>query len=227
MIARMTDPEQPEDDYSRSARCDTCQLGPSLCLCSRLPLVSLDYRFIVIRHRSEIGRQSGTGGLVGRLIEGSKILDHGMPAGPFDPSPLRDSTRDYRLVYPGLQATPLDAESIPDPSSTAFVLLDASWRKARRMTTRIPELCGMPMVSLGGGEQGESLRRPPAPGRFFTLEAAVRVVETMRDEGPASVLRGALDLVVRRRRHERGLIPKAKLYEFEAETEGDRASWDG
>ncbi len=196
------------NDYSRQARCHICLLGPGLCVCQELDSIELPYRFIIIRHRSEIGCQSNTGGIASRLVAGTVLLDHGCREGPFDPAPLHKPNTDYCLLYPGPDATELTPDFVQRSSSLVFVVLDGSWPKARRMTQRISALHGIAKVALPGRPQGASLRKPHGPQRFFTLEAMARVIDTLGPADQAEVLRNAMSKVMSRRLHERGKIPR-------------------
>lgn len=199
------------DNYTRAARCAFCKLTPRLCVCDELPRIDLPFRFVVVRHGTEIGRQSNTGALVPRLLPASVLIDYGLRDNPYDSTPLVDPLTDYWLLFPDEQAQLLSRADFTCAAgrSTAFVVLDATWRQARRMLTRVRELRGMRCVALPASPQPARLmRKPPAPGRYFTLEAVTRTVETLGFAAEAAQLRAASTLVVRRVLHIRGKLPR-------------------
>lgn len=211
------------DDYSRSARCEVCLLSPGLCVCAELPQIHIDERFFVIRHATELDKHSNTGGLVPHLLPGSQLLDHGVPEGPFDRSLLAEPDTQYQILYPGPRSEVLrptaeqgDASSRP----RVLIVLDGTWRKARRMLLRITELRTFPLVHLppvGRGsstERSESkprLRKPPQPGFRYTLEAVHEAVNALGYKDESRRLEAFTRKVIERRFHSRGKIPRSAL----------------
>ncbi|MFN0058869.1 MAG: DTW domain-containing protein [Planctomycetota bacterium] len=199
------------DNYTRAARCTFCKLTPRLCVCDELPRIELPFRFVIVRHGKEVGRQSNTGALVPRLLPASVLVDYGLRDNPYDPAPLVDPRTDYWLLFPDEQAHLLTRTDVSREAgrSTAFVVLDATWRQARRMLTRLPELRRMRCVALPAAPQpAQLMRKAPAPGRYFTLEAVTRTVETLGFVEEAAQLRAASTLLVRRVLHIRGKLPR-------------------
>lgn len=195
------------DDYTRASRCSVCLLTPALCVCAELPRIELPERFVVIRHCTELDKHSNTGGLVPHLLTHSRLLEHGVPEGPFDPSCLTEPDVDYQILYPGAQSTPVT----PTPAGSrprTIILLDGTWRKARRMLLRIPVLRGMPLVHLPDAELPETprLRKPPTDQCRFTLEAVCHAVAALGHTAEAAELTAITRKVMERRLHGRGKI---------------------
>lgn len=215
---KTTNTARVPDDYSREARCVDCRLTPGLCVCDELPVLELPVRFILVQHYTERLRQSNTGRIVTRMLAGSRLLMHAAPSRKLDGSPLREANTDYYLLYPEVGAATLTPELIADRGESrrrgvTFVVLDATWRKARRMACRIPELRGMPRIALPvGAPIGTVLRRALAENQHYTLEAVTRAVETL-GLSEATTLRAATGLIMRRLLHTRGRLPRGAVTE--------------
>ncbi len=184
---------EPDNDYFRDARCRRCKLSPSLCFCDRIIPVQFPVRILIVQHFTERKSISNTGSLLPLLLDNAEVLPYAHPADPFDPTPLRDSEQEYRLLYPHPDAEELSpttfAESDAPPT---LVVLDGTWPKAQRMTRRVSDLHRLPSVclpsdpilpdaseahaqSLVNGCRG-FLRRRHLPGRLSTLESVLQAL---------------------------------------------------
>lgn len=96
------------------------------------------------------------------------------------------------LLYP----PDADAEESPalaakveadSPPCTRLVLLDATWRKSRKMLHLNPLLRQLPRLSLSPtGPSRYAIRKAQLPGQLSTLEAAVMALKQL--EGPSPQL---------------------------------------
>lgn len=201
----------PPEDYARAARCRRCKLPSGFCVCSSIPRFEVPYRFYVLRHATEAGRQSNTGSLIPEMLVGSRLFDWGSVNGPMDRTLLVDSGADFYKLFPVPAAPCVSPELIrftPGCVPT-FILCDATWSQARRMVTRIPELRPFPFVSVSASPNAQParvMRKPPRPGHLSTLAAAIRVVELMGDEEIARSMRSFMEML-----YERILVVRGKL----------------
>ncbi|MGE3167156.1 MAG: DTW domain-containing protein [Planctomycetota bacterium] len=198
-------------DYTRAARCRRCKLPPGLCVCASIPRFELPYRFYVLRHATEVDKQSNTGSLVPEMLPGSRMFEWGSVQGPMDRSVLVDSQSLYFKLFPIPSAPCVSPELVLDSDGRVptFVLCDASWSRARRMVTRIPELQRYPFVSLPAtlnAQPARAMRRPPKPGHLSSLAAAIRVIELMGDVDVAREMRAFMEML-----YERILVVRGKV----------------
>jgi DTW domain-containing protein YfiP len=173
-----------------------------------------------LQHFSEARRQSNTGRLTARMVEGSEVLPWGWPGRPFDPAAFADSETDYRVLYPRQDARILCPEiDRPAPGRTlALVLLDATWSQTRSMSRRVPGLSDLPFVRLPDGQPPRwELRRSPDRVSFSTLEAAIRAVEVLESPEAARPMGEVLERVMLRSFQMRGKIRRSELERREAE----------
>ncbi|MET0795550.1 MAG: tRNA-uridine aminocarboxypropyltransferase [Polyangiaceae bacterium] len=154
--------------------CPRCLLQLEICVCDVLPLVEAKTELVLIRHLTERKLTSNTGRFAALALSRSRILEYG-GGEPFDASALvRPGTA---LLYCSGPARPLSFT--PD----RLIVLDGSFRQARRMYKRVPELRQLPELSLPAPLVTPTrLRRPPQPEGMSTIEAIASALSAL--EGP-------------------------------------------
>ena len=153
--------------------CPRCLFRTEVCLCGLTPEVQTRTKIIIVRHVGERRRTSNTGRLAALALPNSEIIDYGLE-GSFDGSAL-DGPGAW-LLYPDAGRS---LEARPPPAR--LVVLDATWRQARRMFRRIDALRAMPKLALEGFD-AVRLRRPTHPCGMSTLEAIAHALGLL--EGP-------------------------------------------
>ncbi len=95
------------------------------------------------------------------------------------------------LLYPPsafdghASAAPLDTASLRDLQKLRLVVLDATWRKSRKMLHQSPALQRLPRLALNAVPVGRyAIRRAHAPGQLSTLEATCAALAQL--EGDAT-----------------------------------------
>ena len=97
----------------------------------------------------------------------------------------------------------------PATAPARLVVIDATWRQARRM---LRQLRGFSFVGLPPGARAQlCLREPPSPGCLSTVEAAARAVACLGHAAAAEQLARAIDLVAPRMMHVRSWIRRSDL----------------
>ena len=190
--------------YEKGRRCDTCRLPEPLCVCADLPRVQVPFELLLIQHRMERKSASNTGTVTARILQPSRLLEYQGATTPEIESALRgDAPR--LLLYPLGRAEPLTPAHIePGPR---LIVLDATWKQARRMYRKLGPLRGCTAVTLPREVRPRwVLRQPPAPGMLGTAEAIAAATEALGCKAAAAELRAALDVVLRRALHVRSKI---------------------
>jgi DTW domain-containing protein len=116
------------------------------------------------------------------------------------------------LLYPPTEfeghaaPAPLDTIQLNDPSKVRLVVLDATWRKSRKMLHLSPALQRLPRLALAEVPAGRyAIRKAHKPGQLSTLEATCAALAQL--EGDAArwqPLLAAFDGFVAQ---QRGLVP--------------------
>jgi len=117
-------------------RCQRCWLKEPLCVCARLPAVRLGFPLVIVRHVRESAKSTNTARIAALALPGTEVVEY---EGPQTELSLGEGW----LLFTG--GEPLHAGAAPPPK---LVVLDGTWRQARRMIARSPALARLRRVSL-------------------------------------------------------------------------------
>lgn len=176
------------DDFQ--GMCSRCYLKLPQCICSWLPNVETNTEILIIRHITEQHVMSNTGRLAALILPRCRIVEFG-PELPFAETTLTDGVS--WLLYPGKRATPVG------PKPTRLVVLDASFRRAKRMYKRIDSIRNLPELAIPAPlVVPERLRQPPRADGMSTIEAIAAGLSLVESANIGSVLMQAYAEFVRR-----------------------------
>ncbi len=171
------EPELRPGTAPRRRRCATCLRAQSACICRWITHVDTRAALLVLQHPLEVTNAKNSARLLHLSVAGSALA----VGEAFDAAALADLLHaDGRvpvLLYPG---TPGDAK-LPEPPPWApldagrvrLVVLDATWRKSRKMLYLNPALQGLPRLALVDvAPSNYRIRKAHAPHQLSSLEAA-------------------------------------------------------
>jgi DTW domain-containing protein YfiP len=172
----MTDPAKP-----RRATCAACLRAQSACICAFVRRVDADAALLVLQHPLEVANAKNTGRLLHLCVAGSTLA----VGEAFEPAQLdellREGGREPVLLYPptpGDAAAGMATPPEPPPGLPAavgrvrLVVLDATWRKSRKMLYLNPALQRLPRMALSDvPASGYRIRKAHAPHQLSTFEA--------------------------------------------------------
>ena len=190
-------------------RCLGCGLTPATCVCAELPRVRFSTPVAIVQHVREKHKPTNTGRLFANLVESASLLSCEIPGVPFDPTPLRDPSVEWRLIFPR------DGAPVLDPGQPAaagrrvgFVLLDGTWSQCARLSRRLPGVAQLPCFALPAGPPSFwTVRTQPREGGCSTFEAAVRALELVEGSGAVAPLRQAFAMITARLLFMKGKLP--------------------
>lgn len=190
-----------------AGRCPRCAFPPEACLCAEIPRLVLPWRFVIIRHASEIPRMTNSGRWAALALEGAVLHDHARDATPASDDHLAGlvGAAPAALLFP----SPHGAARPPEGLRTV-VVPDATWSQARRMVQRLGPLQRLPRLSLPPPPEALRLRRPPVAGGMSTLEAVAAAVDLLGDAAAAAALRRLHDAAVERTLRLKGMWPPGR-----------------
>jgi DTW domain-containing protein YfiP len=139
-----------------------------------MPRVAARTQVLLVRHAAERFKASNTGRLAVAAIAGAQLMDYATEGRRPGMPELTGAATDGRtwLLYP-------DGEprAAPPPGLERLVVVDGTWPQARRMLQRIPELRGMPRLSLPPPpEPLRRLRQTKEASQMSTLEAIAQAL---------------------------------------------------
>jgi DTW domain-containing protein YfiP len=168
----------------------------SACICGFVRRVALPAALLILQHPLEVGNAKNSARLLHMCVQGS-VLAVGEA---FDPTELdrllHADGRTPVLLYPetpGLASPALDS-AIP-PERLRVVVLDATWRKSRKMLHLNPLLAALPRLALANmPASGYRIRKAHAPDQLSSLEAgAYALGQVTGDMGLVAPLFEAFD----------------------------------
>jgi DTW domain-containing protein YfiP len=182
---------------SLEGHCIHCYLRIEHCLCSLLPELHTNTEIIIIRHVAEGRLTSNTGRLAALCLSNCRIVDYGGDTGCDEATiPVKETA----LLYPGTSA-------LPAPLPKRLIVLDATFRQARRMFKRIDVLHRLPQLALGAPVVApHRLRKPPHPDGMSTIEAIAEALALVEDARLRTPLLTSYATFVERMDRQRGRI---------------------
>lgn len=191
----MSDLPSPPSVPAPRARCPNCARPVELCLCYLVPDLMPRTVIVVIQHPDERRHALNTARLlVAGLCNGELVVTEQLPQAW--QLRLGDPAWRTELLFPGPQV-PVVAPATDDPRPRQLVLLDGTWRKARKLLHLNPLLQQLPQVALPAGlESRYRLRKAPAAGVLSTVEAGVAALQLIEPEGDFRALLKPFDALI-------------------------------
>lgn len=151
---------------------------------------------VIVRHVAEDWLTSNTGRLAALMLTNSRIVSYG-GGEPFDDAFIRgDGTW---LLYPGPNQPQLQ------PLPRRLIVLDGTFRQARRMYKKIPALRALPELALSAPcNLPHRLRHSPRADGLSTIEAIATALGQFENSNLAERLMTAYTEFVRRADATRG-----------------------
>jgi DTW domain-containing protein YfiP len=173
-----------EDALPKRAMCERCLRARSSCICSWIRPLAPAAQVLILQHPLEVAQAKGSGRLLHLSLVDS-VLAHGEQ---FDEEALRDllfgGGIQPVLLYPDTPGQP--ASAVPDLSAPArlrLVVLDATWRKSRKMLHLNPLLQALPRLPLIDPPASQyRIRKAHRADQLSTLEAACHALGQLEDD---------------------------------------------
>lgn len=172
----------------KRAVCETCLRAQSACICQWIAPVDSSVDLLILLHPLEVGNAKNSGRLLHLSVAGSALhVGEAFDAEVMD-GLLHADERTPVLLYP---QTPED-QNLPAPpelpdlpaSSLRLVVLDATWRKSRKMLYLNPALQRLPRLALTEvAPSNYRIRKAHAPHQLSSLEAAAQALGQLEGDG--------------------------------------------
>jgi DTW domain-containing protein len=185
---------------SLPGRCKRCWIREEWCLCEYLPTVVPQTELVLVRHQREAWKSTGTARVAALCIPALKLVEYGDDAEPAakELSPLLAGAA---LLFP------FDSQSQEaKPPLKRLIVLDGTWRQARRMVKRLPGLLELPRLALPPKKGAVlRLRSSPRSDDRSTLEATADALQLLEGDALAEPLHRIHALMVERVFRARGV----------------------
>lgn len=175
---------------ARLIRCERCLLASSFCICQQIVPVTSRVDWIVLMHPDEVLKPTNTGRLVADIFPSNTwVFEWARTQAPEGILPLlADSSRFLVVVFPaqdGMLPEEVPAQAELEHLRLTLILLDGTWKQARKMFNRTPWLASLPAVGLPLHSAQYGLRKAAHAGNLSTAEAAIGLLECFE---PAAAL---------------------------------------
>lgn len=161
----------------RRPTCPHCQRPQTTCICGLVTPTPHACDVLILQHPLEEHHAKNSARLLHLSLPGSRLV----VGEAFDDAALQALMPESRytvLLYPPTAheghevPAPLDVMQLSDPRQLRLVVLDATWRKSRKMLHLSPALQRLPRLTLDDVPQGRyTIRKAHQPGQLSTLEA--------------------------------------------------------
>ena len=183
----------------RRAVCATCLRAASACICRWIAPVEPTAALLVLQHPLEAGNAKNSARLLHLSVAGSVLavgetftpeeLERLLHADGRTPVLLYPDTSDDHKLAVAPVIDPLPAHAV------RLVVLDATWRKSRKMLYLNPALQRLPRLALTDvAPSNYRIRKAHAPHQLSSLEAAAQALGQLEgDSGRYRPLLAAFD----------------------------------
>jgi DTW domain-containing protein YfiP len=173
-------------------------------LCGEARRLETRTKVVVLVHRREVHKTTGTARLVPLTLAHGELRTVGLPEDRVQYEGLEEEGRSTLLLSPVAGAVELTRELVGNRPAT-LVVPDGNWRQARRMATNEAPLARLVAVRLPEGPTRRfELRKHPQAERLSTFEAIARALGILEGAEVQHELERILHLKVERTLDTRG-----------------------
>lgn len=166
--------------------CAQCERSANACICSWVTPIKNFHQVLILQHPLEVNNAKGSAKLLALSLAKCQVVI----GETFDPLALKDllfapwvdtdpqESISPLLLYPG---GAVSSTAIPT-TSLRLIVIDATWRKSRKMLYLNPLLARLPRLSLTAMEASRYLvRKAQRPEQRSTLEATCAALGKLED----------------------------------------------
>ena len=182
---------------SKRKRCSGCSRPINVCLCSVLLPVYSELDVFILQDKRESKHPLSTVPIINNMLKTSRVFVGEI----FDPNILFEGDEHWRtntcLIYPSEQAQTLSSKITPKNTIKRVILLDGTWRKAKRIGYLNPWLMQLRVFKITQPMKGRyTIRKAPSPDAYSTLEALVAALEVLSPEAEGSLMLLAFEKMI-------------------------------
>lgn len=178
--------------------CNQCGFPEKICICRIQPKLASRNKFVIIMHSEEIGRPTNTGRLIKNAFPNNTEVFywHRTTVSHKLKKTLKNNDYHKILVFPpdkeeyGHRAVSRDmVKKASKDKSIMFIILDGTWKEARKILRKSPYLEDIQMLDLDIDFKTEYyLRRNKDLGHICTAEVAIELLKLVGESENANEL---------------------------------------
>ncbi|MGN0921516.1 MAG: tRNA-uridine aminocarboxypropyltransferase [Cellvibrio sp.] len=170
--------------------CEACGQVKARCFCQFVVSIDNISRILILQHPSEVKNAKNTAGLLGKCLKNSQTFVGEIFSETFLHSTLYSRGLTPLLLYPpttdakslGLESPP-ELPSDIDPKQVLLVVIDATWRKSRKMLYLNRPLQGLARLSLDEIPPSQyRIRKADGEHQLSTFEATCYALSNLAPE---------------------------------------------
>nr|WP_298412424.1 DTW domain-containing protein [uncultured Halomonas sp.] len=206
-------------------RCETCRMPLLNCLCPYRVTTESEVRFWLLTHPLEHNKPTNTGRLIGDILDTTEVFTWYRTAPDTALLQYLDDPRFAPFVIfpddqPDYAERVVDVEAVSDAKQEGripvFIILDGTWRQARRIFRKSPYLERLPVLPLRTDRLTRyHLRKPASASHLCTAEVAAELLRQSGDVDAAGLLDDYFDVFndsyAESRRHRKLQKPTAAM----------------
>ncbi|WP_240840917.1 tRNA-uridine aminocarboxypropyltransferase [Acidaminobacter sp. JC074] len=160
-------------------QCETCGLVKGRCICDYEIDINAPVEFWLLTHENEFSRTNNTGRLIEYAIASTRVFAWSRTETPSQMIALMDDYDVYLVFADDRDEEKKRVKSYePSEKKTVFIILDGTWKEARKMLRKSPYLADLPIIALNPKSQTSyDLRRNKDQGHLCTVEVAVALLD--------------------------------------------------
>ncbi|OOM05906.1 tRNA-uridine aminocarboxypropyltransferase [Clostridium saccharobutylicum] len=182
--------------------CNKCGLPTINCICNIVPKIETKTKIWILSTEREFSRPSNTARLL-KLVnpESTELILWERTNAPEKLIEYINSEEyEIYILFP-MENDDLSESKFEYKSSEkiqAFIILDGTWKEARRILRKSDYLKNLPRVSLNPIHKSEyTLRRGASEGELCTIEAAIEVIGLNYELENAKLIKDVFDLFIK------------------------------
>lgn len=158
--------------------CPDCDFLKSRCLCDTLKVIPNNVHLIVLQHPTESKHPLNTVRIMKKSFKEMTVLvGEDFSNDLILNTLLCDPKNECALLYPGDEAKVLNADA-PSQEITHLILLDGTWRKAKKIFMLSKNLHTIPSIKLAPETTSDyRIRKAPSDQSLSTLEASTMALQ--------------------------------------------------
>lgn len=173
-------------------RCAGCLLAKRVCICSYKLSYQSRAGFLLLMHHNETFKPTNTGRLIEDCIAGTErhTWSRTEPSQALL-SAINDPAADPYIVFP--EGVGYESRMVPFVDKPGkrplFIVLDGTWRQARRMFRHSRYLEHLPVIQpVSEQASGYRLRKAAVEGQLCTAEVAAEMLRMAGDQAGGDIL---------------------------------------